>query len=117
MVKTYSEISFDELKIKMNNNETFVIYIGSNECSACAVFSPKLDKVINKYNIDVDYINVGKLDYDEINELMTVINFGASTPKVFFVDNGEYSQYNQIKGNQPYDMVIQKFKENGYIGD
>lgn len=113
--KSYKEISYQDVLIKMENKETFVLYIGSSECSACEKFSPVLKRVIKEYQLDVQYIDMAKLSEAEANKFATVINFGNSTPKVYFVKDGEYSQYNAIKGAQDYDTVVSKFKKNGYI--
>lgn len=114
-LKSYKEISYKETKEKINNKETFILYIGSSSCTACKSFKPVLEKVIKDYQIKVSYIDVSKLSDEEVNEFSTIINFGNSTPKVYFIKDGEYSQYNAIKGTQEYDYVVEKMKTNGYI--
>lgn len=112
---SYKEINYQTFLTRMENKETFILYIGSSSCSACESFKPTLESVIKKYGIPVDYIDVSKLSKEELNEFGTIINFGNSTPKVYFIKDGEYSQYNAIKGTQDYDYVVSKMKKNGYI--
>lgn len=112
---SYKEISYQTFLDKMEKKETFILYIGSSTCSACSRFQPTLEKVIQEYHINVDYIDISKLTDEEMNEFGTIINFGNSTPKVYFIKEGEYSQYNAIKGAQDYDYVVSKMEKNGYI--
>lgn len=116
-IKSYQEISYEKLLTKLENKETFILYIGSSTCTACESFKPTLESVIKDYQIKVDYLNVEKLSEDELHEFGTIINFGNSTPKVYFIEEGEYSQYNAIKGTHSYDYVVSKMKNNGYIKD
>lgn len=113
--KSYKEISYQSFLTKMENKETFILYIGSSTCSACARFKPTLETVMTEYDIHVDYIDISKLTNEQISEFSTIINFGNSTPKVYFIKEGEYSQYNAIKGAQDYDYVVSKMEKNGYI--
>ncbi len=112
---TYKEVSYKTVKKKIENKESFILYIASSECSACAMFKPTLEMVIKDYQIKVSYLNIIKMSKEEVSEFENIINFEGSTPKVYFIKDGEYSQYNAIKGAQDYDYVVSKMKANGYI--
>ena len=113
--KSYTEISYDDVLQKMEDKETFVLYIGSSECSACVQFKPVLERVIREYDLDVLYIDMAKLSDEQYNKFITVINLGNATPRVYFIEEGDYSQYSAIRGAVDYDTVVAKFKQSGYI--
>ena len=46
--KDLINISYDELKTKIENKESFVLYVGSTSCSPCANYKPRLEKAVNK---------------------------------------------------------------------
>jgi predicted bacteriocin transport accessory protein len=113
--KTYQEIDLNTLESKINNKETFVLYIGSSTCSNCASLEPTLNKVIENYNITVYYINVHNLSDDDNDELLGMIDYGNKTPAIYFITNGEHDDINVIKGNQAYETLVKYFKQYGYI--
>lgn len=112
---SYTEINLNQLTKKMENNDTFILYIGSSTCTACQSFNPTLKRVIKDYNVTIYYINVHKLNESENSDLLALINYNSSTPKVYFIENGEYSQYNMISGVRSYEDVVEKLEKNGYI--
>lgn len=59
------EISFQEYSEKSQEDEFTVYLIGRNECSHCMEYKPLVNQVANKYNIDVYYINLDNVLYDE----------------------------------------------------
>ena len=117
-LKTYEKISYKKLMSKLDNKESFILYIGSSNCGACADFKPTLEAVIKKYQVKVYYIDSYKLSDEQYRELNNVISYGGSTPTVAFIKDGaegENPTYNRIKGSRDQDYVIEKFKKNGYI--
>ena len=40
--------NIDDIEKKVNNNESFILYIGSKECHNCTSFTPKLEKVVKE---------------------------------------------------------------------
>src|SRR5574344_2933518 len=113
--KTYQEIDLNTLESKINNKETFALYIGSSTCSNCASLEPTLNKVIENYNITVYYINVHNLSDDDNSKLLGMIDYGNKTPAIYFITNGEHDDINVIKGNQAYETLVKYFKQYGYI--
>ncbi len=110
-----TEITFEQLEEKMNNKDTFIIFFGSTICSHCKDFQPTLNRVIKEYDIIIYYLNVHNLTDEEHSDLLALINYGSSTPKLYFVEEGEYSQYNALSGNRSYNEVVEKLEKNGYI--
>ena len=58
--KYLENITYSQLEEKINNQETFILYVGSEECSACEIFKHNL--------IDVLYKNEGTAYYLDLNK-------------------------------------------------
>ena len=48
-ITTYDEINYTEYSGMIENKDTFILYIGSSNCSHCADFKPTLEFSGNKY--------------------------------------------------------------------
>ena len=46
---TYTEISYKEYLEKIENEDTFPLVIGSERCSACALFKGTMETIIKDY--------------------------------------------------------------------
>jgi len=110
------KVDYDKFSDLIENKETFVLYIGSTSCHNCTEFSPKLESVVNKYDIkNVKYVEIDNLDEDDRKEFNKIINV-SGTPTVAFIEDGEEkSMTNRINGNVSEDKIIARFKSNGYI--
>ena len=110
-----TEISLEQLEDKINNKDTFILFIGSTNCSHCKDFQPTLNQIIKDYDLTIYYINVYKLNSDQNTKLLSLINYGSSTPQLYFIENGGYSQYNKLSGARSYKEVLSKLQKNGYV--
>ena len=114
-MKTYDEITYDEYKQMMDNKESFILFIGSNQCSHCTNYKKTLNNVIKKYGVDVKYIDIASLSDSDLSAFKSHVSF-SGTPTTIFISKGkEKSHYNRIVGDQDYSTVVEKFKKNGYI--
>lgn len=114
-VTTYKEITYDEFKSKIENKEDFILFIGSETCSACSAYKFTVNKIVENYHLKINYIDISKLSDSELGELKSVVNFNG-TPTTAFITNGkEDKNKKRIVGNQKYSKVVQKFKDYGYI--
>lgn len=111
---TYNEVSYTEYSDLIESKEDFILYIGSANCSHCIDFKPTLEKVIKKYQLEVNYIDVSKLSEKEYAVLENKTKLHG-TPTVVFVEDGIVKTSPKIQGALPYTSVIEKFKESGYI--
>lgn len=113
--KSYDEISYQEYSQKIENKETFILYIGSDTCSHCQEFTPTLKKVIKKYNLDIKYINVSGLKEEEYAVLRNKTKV-KGTPTIVFVRNGvvESGNKNKIQGSVSISEVEKVLKRKGY---
>lgn len=114
--KTYmKEISYDEYKKLLENEETFILEVMRTECSACINFEPKIKQVANDYKIEIKYINTDNLTTEEEDSLYKDTGI-SGTPTVLFYKNGkEETKASRINGSVSVDKIISKFKANGFL--
>lgn len=112
--KSYlKEISYDEYKKLLEDEETFILEVMSGDCTACKDFRPKLKDVASSYKIEVKYINIDKLTADQYDELAV-----SATPTViFYIDGEEETTAARIVGSVKREKIISKFKASGFIED
>lgn len=115
--KTYEEVSYEKVNDMLEDKKSFILFIGSSSCGACARYSVTLNDVIEEYGTDVKYIDLSKLSKNEESRLLSMFPI-TGTPTTIFIDSGdEDSTYNRIVGSAKKSEIIDKFKENGYIKD
>lgn len=112
---TYDEISYSELNNMLEAKDDFVLFIGSETCSACASYKITLNKIIEKYHTDIKYLDISKLSDKESSELQSRFPFTGTPTTVFITDGVEKNTYNRISGNEKYSSVLKKLIKNGYI--
>lgn len=101
-------ISSSELTKKLNNKETFILYVGNENCSHCVSYKPVLEKVLQDYNIKIYHLDNSKYNVNEFNI--------SGTPTVLFVEKGEEeTTLNRIVGEASREKTIEILKENNYI--
>ena len=99
----------------MANKETFVIYVGNENCSHCIAYKPTLISVLNQYKITIYHLDNSKLSEKEYEEFKSYINI-SGTPTVAFITEGEEeTALNRIVGETSKEDTIEVFKINGYI--
>lgn len=109
------EITLKELKQKIENKETFPLFVGNEGCSHCVSYKPILESVANQYDITIYHLDNSKLKEDEYNEFKRIINI-SGTPTIAFIEDGEEeTTLNRIVGEATYDATVKRFKSNGYI--
>ena len=109
------EISLDDLKDKIENKETFALYVGNESCSHCISYTPTLKEVLNEYDIDIYHLDNSKLSENENADMTQLINISGTPTIAFFIDGEEESTLDRIVGETSKETTIEKFKINGYI--
>lgn len=107
--------SFEEINNKINNKDSFILYIGSAECSHCEVFKPKLEDIANENKIEVFYIDVSKLNDEEKTKLSNIVSYSGTPTTAFIVDGYDPGSQTHIDGDVSKDKIIDTFKNNGYL--
>ena len=109
------EISLNEFNKKIENKETFVLYVGNEGCHNCVSYEPKLKEVLKEYNLTIYKLDNSKLSEDEFNKLNEKFSV-SGTPTIMFITKGdEETTLNRIVGDSSKEKTIEKFKVNGYI--
>ncbi len=110
-----TEISYSNLKERLNNKESFVLYIGNKDCSHCQSYKPVLTSVLNEYDIDILHLDNTKLTTSEYGEFKSILNVSGTPTVIFIKDGEEETTLNRIVGEKTKQETIDRFKTNGYI--
>ncbi len=113
--KTYDEISYTQLNEMLDDKQDFILFIGSETCSACSAYKVTINKIVEKYGVDIKYLDISKLNEEEDSEFTSNFAFSGTPTTIFITDGEEKDTYNRINGNEKYSKTIEKIKENGYI--
>lgn len=112
----YKEVSYSELEKMVKNKESFVLVIGSSDCTHCVDYKKTMTTVVNKHKVTIHYIDISKLDSKELAKLNNKFSF-TGTPTTIFAEKGKEkdAQFNRINGSKDYDTIIKRLQKNGYI--
>ncbi|MDD3187064.1 MAG: thioredoxin family protein [Bacilli bacterium] len=112
----YTEVSYDELINMLNNKESFMLMIGSSNCTHCDEYKLTLEEINKKYGIDVKYIDISKItDENEINNLKSYFYYAGTPTTINVVDGVEENTLSRIVGSRDYSFVKDKMIQWGYI--
>lgn len=85
----YNFVTETELEQKINNKETFVIYIYGKNCSYCTKFAPTLDGFLNDNNYKIN-----KIMSDDSPNLKKIIgDTYQGTPSIYVFKEGLITDY------------------------
>ena len=110
--KTYTEIDYNKLHSLIEGKKDFVLVIGQTGCSACAPYKLTINKLVEKYGVDVKYIDAKKLSDLQNDYLLENFPYNA-TPTTIFVKKGV--EKDRVIGNQKFSDIEKIFKKKGYI--
>ena len=115
--KSYlKEIKYNEVVDKINNKESFVLLLSQTTCSHCMDFKPKLEKVANKYKINIYYLETDILSEKDNDELKhKYFSFEGTPTTVFVIKGEEKTAATRIEGDVSSEKIISKLKSNGFI--
>lgn len=112
----FNKITYQEVINKIENKEDFVLCISQTTCTHCQSYKPKLEKVANKYQINIYYIDVDLLTEEERKQFNKYVNISGGTPSTVFIKEGtEKTAANRINGDVSTEKIIKKLKQHGYI--
>lgn len=111
----FNEIKYKEVIEKIENDESFILVVSQTTCSHCTSYKPKIEKVANKYKINIYYIDVDLLSEEEDKEFSSYISYDG-TPATIFIKNGEETSVaTRINGDASTEKIERKLKSNGFI--
>jgi predicted bacteriocin transport accessory protein len=109
------DLSFNELKEKLNNKDEFFFVVTQDGCSHCESFIPVLESTLNKEKIVGYNFNLSKLSEDDNKKFEELFKIDGTPTTIFIKDGQEISILQRIYGEASEEQIIQKLKNNGYI--
>ena len=109
---TYSEptiINYNEFQIKIENKESFVLFMWQTGCSHCETFKPTLNDVIKQKDILVYSIDLSELSDLEYSKIQNK-TFIKGTPTMVYIKEGSV-QPTKLVGNKSKQDVIEFFEK------
>ena len=108
------EITYQDLVTKIENKESFILYVRQDGCSHCLEYGPVLEEVLREYDITAYSIDLTTLDDDE-EAFDDLISITGTPTTVFFKDGVEQSVTTRIVGSKSKETIIERFKSQGFI--
>lgn len=116
-MKGYTELSFDDLQLKLGNKDSFVLVIGSETCSACASYKTTMESVIKDKQVEIFYLDLNKLTSEQDAKIYSKYVV-TSTPTTIFIKEGiETSTYDRIIGAANYSEIVENLEKQGFLGE
>ena len=114
--KSYlKEIKYEQLVEKIEKKESFVVLFSQTTCTHCMDFKPKLERVANKYKLNIYYLETDLLDKETSKELKTKFSFSGTPTTVFVINGEEKTAATRINGDVSEEKIVSKLKSNGFI--
>ena len=119
--KTVTEVTMEDYRSLVASNDISLIYVASPTCGYCAQQLPIMEELVNKYNVEVNYLNTSTLSNEEVNELYTIYGSvqesvygqeGLRTPTMLLVQSGKLLDM-KLGGSELDELVswLQKYIE------
>ena len=108
-------LSLSELKEKMNNKETFFFVVEKDGCQYCEAYVPKVEEVLDEYDIIGYVINISDMSASEYEEFDKLFAIDGTPTTIFMTEGNELSILQRIDGNVSKDKIISKLENNNYI--
>lgn len=109
-VSMMNSLNLDDLIKLFDKKDTYVVYLGRANCSACVSFLPTLQDMQSKYDYTTQYLDIRTVDttssnFETLKEKLNVKktikvngeektdaygNFYGYTPMVFIIRNGKF---------------------------
>lgn len=108
-------LSYKEFKEKIKNEDTFFLVVIRDGCQHCEKFVPKVEEVVDEYNIIGYTLNYSDLSEDEDEEFYNQYVVDGTPTTIFFKDGKDISILQRLEGNVSKEKLIDKLKKNDYI--
>ena len=105
----------DEVLEKLENKESFIVYVGYDDCQSCKEFKPILNQLIQNYDITIYYLPTDdKQTEDQLNEIQYNYFYRMYwTPTTYIVEDGEVLAIKEQLIE--YEELVEWLKEYGKI--
>ena len=105
----------DEVLEKLENKESFIVYVGYDDCQSCKEFKPILNQLNENYDITIYYLPTDdKQTEDQLNEIQYNYFYRMYwTPTTYIVEDGEVIAIKEQLIE--YEELVEWLKEYGKI--
>ena len=104
------EITVADFKAKVDNKETFYLYISQTTCGYCIQFEPTLTTVFENRNLVAYKINYNLLSQEDRALFKTIYTASISTPTMVYYKSG--TETNKIVGSREESAFSSWVSEN-----
>lgn len=112
--ESYSyELSVQEVLDKLENKETFVVYLGTTTCSACATFAPIAEKMNEVYGTQIFHVELDLEKDEELKKQLLELLPVVYTPSINAVVEGELA--GNYEGVLEYMDLKEFMNEYGFV--
>lgn len=108
-------ISYSELKDKLESKEKFFFIVIRDGCTFCESFVPKVEDVLDEYDIVGYKLNISDMSEKEYNEFDEIWDVSGTPTTIFIEDGLEISIMQRIDGSVSKEVFITKLEQNNYI--
>lgn len=112
----FTEITYEQYKEKVANNELFLVVIVKDGCGYCEMYEPVVEEVAGDYKLPFYYINLTNLSSEDKEELSTTNkylkrnNWGTPTTLFMYGENIVDSISGYVEKDTFVDFVKENFK-------
>lgn len=108
LVEDFKKVSVEDINKKIDNNESFYLYVGRVTCPYCRIFVPKLHSAAENNLSQINYLDVENTTQDaEFESFLSTINLQYVPSVVFFDDEGDFDMLD-IDSNK---ITVQEIKD------
>ncbi len=109
------EINYQEYHQLLDQKETFILEVMRTDCPYCQDFKPKLNKVLEDYEITIKFINLDHLSKEEEEQFLKEVGDPGTPTVIFYQEGNEKTIQSRIVGNVSIEKIISKMKASGFI--
>lgn len=107
------ELSVQDVITKLENDETFIVYLGTTNCSACATFAPIAEKMNENYGTQIYHVELDLENDEELKNSLLEIMPVTYTPSINVVVDGEI--VDNYEGVLEYMDLKEFISEYGFV--
>jgi len=111
--KTYQTINYKKLEKMLNDNESFVLVVGSATCQACNIYRRTMEEVIKEFSLMIYYVDVANFNNADIVKLDERFNI-VYTPTTIIIIDGEEAT-GRIEGAANREEVVRLLQNYSFI--
>lgn len=86
------DITINDFKRIIENNESAIVYYGQDSCGACQVIYPEVKKVSNESKIKIKYLDADKIENNDILKKYNILY----TPEIIVINAGNVIVYDDL---------------------